>query len=34
MGRTPIALEARMQELQDRFGFADHDLNLDLGPLL
>ena len=33
MGRTLMALNARMQELKDHFGFTDEDLNLDLGPL-
>jgi hypothetical protein len=33
MGRTLMALEQRMQELKDHFGFTDEDLNLDLGPL-
>ena len=33
LGRTLMALEARMQELKDVFGLSDEDLNLDLGPL-
>lgn len=33
LGRTLMALNERMQELKDHFGFADEDLNLDLGPL-
>jgi hypothetical protein len=33
LGRTLMALEGRMQELKDHFGFTDEDLNLDLGPL-
>jgi predicted membrane chloride channel (bestrophin family) len=33
VGRTLMALEARMQELKEHFGFDDDDLNLDLGPL-
>jgi hypothetical protein len=33
VGRTLMALEQRMQELKDHFGFADDELNLDLGPL-
>jgi hypothetical protein len=33
LGRTLMALEARMEELKDIFGFDDDDLNLDLGPL-
>ena len=33
IGRTLMALEQRMQELKDHFGFEDDDLNLDLGPL-
>jgi hypothetical protein len=33
LGRTLMALEARMQELKATFGLADEDLNLDLGPL-
>jgi hypothetical protein len=33
LGRTLMALEARMEELKDIFDFKDDDLNLDLGPL-
>jgi hypothetical protein len=33
LGRTLMALEARMQELKEIFDFDDADLNLDLGPL-
>jgi hypothetical protein len=33
LGRTLMALEARMQELKEVFDFEDDDLNLDLGPL-
>jgi hypothetical protein len=33
LGRTLMALDARMAELKDHFGFDDEDLNLDLGPL-
>jgi Gas vesicle protein K len=33
LGRTLMALEARMQELKELFHFEDEDLNLDLGPL-
>jgi len=33
LGRTLMALEARMDELKDVFGLDDEDLNLDLGPL-
>jgi hypothetical protein len=33
LGRTLMALEARMDELKDVFGLEDEDLNLDLGPL-
>jgi Gas vesicle protein K len=33
LGRTLMALEERMQELKETFGFEDEDLNLDLGPL-
>jgi hypothetical protein len=33
LGRTLMALEARMEELKETFGLADEDLNLDLGPL-
>jgi hypothetical protein len=33
LGRTLMALEARMDELKQAFGLADEDLNLDLGPL-
>ena len=33
LGRTLMALEARMGELKETFGLTDEDLNLDLGPL-
>jgi hypothetical protein len=33
LGRTLMALEARMQELKEVFGLDDEDLNIDLGPL-
>jgi len=33
LGRTLMALEARMEELKEAFGLEDDDLNLDLGPL-
>lgn len=33
LGRTLMALEARMDELKATFGLEDEDLNLDLGPL-
>jgi hypothetical protein len=33
LGRTLMALEARMQELKEVFELDDEDLNLDLGPL-
>ena len=33
LGRTLMALEARMEELKQTFGLEDEDLNLDLGPL-
>ncbi len=33
LGRTLMALEARMEELKETFGLEDDDLNLDLGPL-
>jgi gas vesicle protein GvpK len=33
LGRTLMALEARMQELKRIFDLSDEDLNLDLGPL-
>jgi len=33
LGRTLMALEARMEELKETFGLEDEDLNLDLGPL-
>jgi hypothetical protein len=33
LGRTLMALEARMDELKGVFGLEDEDLNLDLGPL-
>jgi hypothetical protein len=33
LGRTLMALEARMEELKEVFGLDDEDLNIDLGPL-
>jgi hypothetical protein len=33
LGRTLMALEARMQELKEIFELGDEDLNIDLGPL-
>jgi hypothetical protein len=33
IGRTLMALEARMTELREHFGLAPEDLNIDLGPL-
>ncbi len=33
LGRTFLALAARMDELKEAFGLTDADLNLDLGPL-
>jgi CRISPR/Cas system-associated endonuclease Cas1 len=33
LGRTLMALEARMQQLKEVFDLSDEDLNLDLGPL-
>jgi hypothetical protein len=33
LGRTLMALEERMDELKEIFGFSEDDLNLDLGPL-
>jgi hypothetical protein len=33
LGRTLMALEARMEELKEVFDLDDGDLNLDLGPL-
>jgi hypothetical protein len=33
LGRTLMALEARMEELKEHFDLDDDDLNLDLGPL-
>jgi hypothetical protein len=33
LGRTLMALEARMEDLKEVFGLSDEDLNLDLGPL-
>jgi len=33
IGRTLMALEARMAELRDHFGLDPADLNIDLGPL-
>ena len=28
-----MTLEAKLQELKEKFGLADEDLNLDLGPV-
>jgi hypothetical protein len=33
LGQALMALEQRMEELKEYFGFTDEDLNLDLGPL-
>jgi hypothetical protein len=33
LGETFMALAERMDELKERFGLEDDDLNLDLGPL-
>ena len=33
LGRTLMALEARMEQLKEVFGLEDEDLNIDLGPL-
>ncbi|HEX8974993.1 MAG TPA: gas vesicle protein K [Solirubrobacteraceae bacterium] len=33
LGRTFMALAARMDELKETFGLQDEDLNLNLGPL-
>jgi hypothetical protein len=33
LGRTLMALEARMEELKQTFELRDEDLNLNLGPL-
>jgi Gas vesicle protein K len=33
LGRTLMALEARMEDLKEVFDLGDEDLNLDLGPL-
>ena len=33
LGKTLMALESRMDELNETFGLDDEDLNLDLGPL-
>jgi hypothetical protein len=33
LGRTLMALDARMEELKEIFGLSDEDLNLNLGPL-
>lgn len=33
LGRTFMALAARMEELKETFGLTDEDLNLNLGPL-
>lgn len=33
LGRTLMALDERMEELRDTFGFTVEDLNLNLGPL-
>ena len=33
LGETFMLLEQRMEELKERFGLEDEDLNLDLGPV-
>jgi Gas vesicle protein K len=33
MGEALMKLEAKVQELADRFGLSPADLNIDLGPL-
>jgi Gas vesicle protein K len=33
LGETFMLLAERMDELKERFGLEDEDLNLDLGPL-
>ena len=33
LGRTLMLLAERMEELKEKFGLDDRDLNLDLGPL-
>jgi hypothetical protein len=33
LGRTFLALERRMEELKEKFGLTDEELNLNLGPL-
>lgn len=33
LGRTLMALDARMEELKEHFDLSDEDLNLNLGPL-
>jgi hypothetical protein len=33
LGRTLMALEARMEQLKEVFELDDEDLNIDLGPL-
>jgi hypothetical protein len=33
LGRTLMALQARMEELKETFDLRDEDLNLNLGPL-
>ncbi|HEY2931485.1 MAG TPA: gas vesicle protein K [Acidobacteriota bacterium] len=33
LGLALMKLEAKMDELKDRFGLTDEDLNLDLGPV-
>ena len=33
LGHSLMLLAERMDELKEQFGFEDHDLNLNLGPL-
>jgi hypothetical protein len=33
LGKTFMALAERMEELKEKFGLSDEDLNLNLGPL-
>src|SRR5262249_4384177 len=33
LGLALLKLESKVQELKDRFGLSDQDINLDLGPI-
>ena len=33
LGLALLKLESKVQELKDRFGLSDEDINLDLGPI-